>query len=225
MLIQKSENHINFVKYPSYCPLDELFEKVNTPAGMCYHENYITTTNEKIPEKIFEDYSKKHISTISAGMLLIEPSKDIFYDMIYKLHPNTQTDFVKVPCRFPEEGFLSQYFKGEWNSLSAIYNFAPIWLNSEDLGFKQKEKLLNIKEEDMIVIHYGGYKPWIYIKSPQFFIFDKVIQTPFYIKVNMYWYLQFTELEKLCSLPSEGIIAESVPCLRYYCNWDDIKFY
>lgn len=226
MLIQKSENPVNFTKYPSYCPLDELFEKVNTPAGMCYHENYITTTNEKIPEKIFEKYSKEHVSTISAGMLLIKPSKNTFYDMIYKLHPNTQTDFIKVPCKFPEEGFLSQYFKGEWKSLSVIYNYAPIWLNSESaLGFKQREKLYKIQEDEIKVIHYGGYKPWIYLKSPQFFILEKVIQTNFYIKVNMYWYLQFIELEKLCNLPSDGIIAESVPSLRYYCNWDDIKFY
>ncbi len=225
MLIQRTEEPVHFTKYPSYCELDVLFEKVHTPAGMCYHENYITTTNEKIAEKIFDEYSKEHKSTISAGMLLIEPSKDIFYDMIYKLHPNTQTDFVKVPCKFPEEGFLSQYFKGEWYTLSAIYNFAPIWLDSDDFHFKQKEKLSKIKEEDIVVIHYGGYKPWIYIKSPQWLILEESIKLELITKMNIYWYLQFIELEELCSLPSEGIIAESIPSLRNYCNWDDIKFY
>ncbi len=53
MIIQKSEEKN---KYDSFNRLDLLFDILKTPCGLCYDKDYILKTNEKIPEKLIDNY-------------------------------------------------------------------------------------------------------------------------------------------------------------------------
>ncbi len=203
--------------------LDSLFEEVETPAGMCYRKELINTINERIPEKWIDEERKENRGIISAGMLLIKPSKDVFFDMIMKIHPESKTNYVKVPSIFPEEGFLSDYFRKEWRTIPLKYSFTPLWLSKEDiLGVKSIVE--SIPKQDIVVIHYVGYKPWVYLENPQFIFFDKMYFNPIVMKYIFYWLNQFEELEELIKKPTKNIEAFPVMFLRDFCNWDKISF-
>ncbi len=225
MLIQKTKYPIKFNKYPSYCKLDLLFDDVEAPAGMCYDKDYILKINTKVPVELIDKYANKNLSTISAGILLIKPSKKTFYDMIIKVNPNTSTDFIKKPCRFPEEGFLCQYFKENWKTIPVYYNYAPIWMSSDFKDFKNIKNIIqNIPKEKIVVIHYGGYKPWQYLSEPQWYILDNLLSNKLIMNLKMLWCKEFFELEKLCDLPLHSLNIKQVPNIKNLCNWEPISF-
>ncbi len=203
--------------------LDSLFEEVETPAGMCYRKELINTKNERIPEKWIDEERRENRGIISAGMLLIKPSKDVFFDMIMKIHPESKTNYVKVPSIFPEEGFLSDYFRKEWRTIPIKYSFTPLWLSKEDI-FGVKSIVESIPKKDIVVIHYVGYKPWVYLENPIFIIFDNLNNTSKIMKYIYYWLNQYDELDELMKKPTKNIEAFPVMFLRDFCNWDKISF-
>lgn len=203
---------------------DKIFERVETPAGMCYRKELINTENERIPEKWIDEERKEGRGIISAGMLLIKPSKEVFFDMIMKIHPESKTNYVKVPCLFPEEGFLSDYFRKEWRTISIKYSFTPLWLTKRGDLFGVKEILEKIPKNEIEVIHYVGYKPWTYLENPSFIFFDQFLYTPSAIKYLFYWLNQYDELEELMTRPTKNMEAYPIMFLREFCNWDKISF-
>ncbi len=203
--------------------LDSLFEEVETPAGMCYRKELINTTNERIPEKWIDEERRENRGIISAGMLLIKPSKDVFFDMIMKIHPESKTNYVKVPSIFPEEGFLSDYFRKEWRTIPLKYSFTPLWLLKEDI-FGVKSIVESIPKKDIVVIHYVGYKPWVYLENPIFIIFDNLNNTSKIMKYIYYWLNQYDELNEMMKKSTKNIEAFPVMFLRDFCNWDKISF-
>lgn len=205
--------------------LDKIFERVETPAGMCYRKELINTENVRIPEKWIDEERKEGKGIISAGMLLIKPSKQVFFDMIMKIHPESKTNYVKVPCLFPEEGFLSDYFRKDWRTISIKFSFTPFWLTKRGDLFGVKEILENIPKKEIEVIHYVGYKPWIYLENPQFVIFDQFIYNPMVMKYIFYWLNQYNDLEELMRRPTKNMKAYPVMFLREFCNWKNISFF
>ncbi len=224
MIIQKSEKKN---KYDSFNTLDTMFEKLNTPCGMCYDKEYITTTNEKIPERLIEKYLYENKTIISAGIYLIKPSKDIFIDIINKTNPNLNKDIKSkiIGSIFPEEAFLANYFKKEGiYSLSVQYSFTPMWLDISMDKLGVKRLLENIKEEDIVVVHYIGYKNWSYLISPYWFIFEKNELNNKIEKYKKLWCSIFFDLQDLCNKETYGIEAKKINSLINYCKWDKISF-
>ncbi len=223
MIIQKSEMKN---KYDSFNTLDTMFEKLNTPCGLCYDKEYIFLTNKKISERLIEKYLYENKTVVSAGIFLIKPSKDIFFDILQKTNPNLNKD-IKNTIRgsiFPEEAFLANYFKKQGiYSLGIEYSFTPIWTDKMDiLGIKNK--LENIKKEDIVVIHYVGYKNWIYLLESYWFIFDNNNYSSIIDKYKKLWCLLFFDLQDLCIKETYGLEVKKINSLINYCKWDKISF-
>jgi hypothetical protein len=224
MIIQKSEK-IN--KLNSYNNLDLMFEKLNTPCGMCYDKEYILKTNEKIPERLIEKYLYENKTIVSAGVYLIKPSKEVFMDIVQRTNPNLNKN-IKSKIRgsyFPEEAFLAEYFKKDGiYTLGAQYSFTPMWLDISNDKLGVKRLLESIKEEDIVVVHYVGYKNWSYLISPYWFLFEKNEINNKIEKYKKLWCLLFMNLEKLCTKKTYGIECIPLNSLINYCKWDKIGF-
>lgn len=221
MLIMKSEKILTETNaVPSFCMTDEIFEKYEAPCAMVYDKEYIMTSGKKIPSKLIEDHLKEKISTLNAGVMLIKPSKSVFKDMIWKL--STKSDVKKEPCKFPEEGFLNMYFKERWTSLPMKYNLNPLFCEEMKEMKEICEMMKKMREEEIAVIHFAGYKPWILLKEPYWI--DLSNKNEMKTKMEKYWLQVFYELEEYMSIPSKGVDIENVVCLRDYCRWEGISF-
>ncbi len=224
MIIQKS-NKIN--QYDSYNNLDLMFEKLNTPCGMCYDKEYILKTNERIPERLVNNYLLDNKSIVSAGVYLIKPSKDVFMDIIQRTNPNLNKE-IKSRIRgsyFPEEAFLAEYFKKDGiYTLGAQYSFTPIWLDVSMDKLGVKRLLESIKEEDIVVVHYVGYKNWTYLISPYCFLFEKNELNKKIEKYKKLWCLLFMNLENYCKKNTIDTEYKNILSLINYCKYDKISF-
>ncbi len=223
MIIQKSEKKN---KYDSYNELDLLFDELNTPCGMCYDKEYINKTNEKIPEKLIDRELINNKTIVSAGIFLIKPSKDIFYDILYKTNPELNKN-IKSRIRgsiFPEEAFLANYFKKDIYCLSVKYSFTPFWLDPKNDKLGVRNILEKIDEKDVVVVHFIGYKNWTYLMQPFWFEFEYIDESSKIEKYKKLWCLLFFDLQKLCEKNTHGIESFKISSLINYCKWNKIKF-
>jgi lipopolysaccharide biosynthesis glycosyltransferase len=221
MLVMKNETQVSETDaIPSFCMVDEIFEKYEAPCAMVYDKNYIMTSGKRIPSKLIEEHLKEKISTLNAGVMLIKPSKSVFKDMVWKL--SVKSDVKKEACKFPEEGFLNMYFKDSWTSLPTKYNFNPLFCEEMKNMREICEEMKKIREEDIAVIHYAGYKPWILLKDP--FWIDLSNKNEMKTKAEKYWLNVFQEVEEYMSIRSRGVDLENVICLRDFCKWENISF-
>ncbi len=102
--------------------------------------------------------SKKDWKQLNAGMLVIEPSTEIFNDMLSKINTLPSKDGS-------DQGFLHSYFY-DWENISSLhldqgYNMFSGFLNEFhsrlQYDFKEKKPTKTIK-----MIHFwSDYKPWI----------------------------------------------------------------
>ncbi len=221
MLVMKSEIQVSETDaIPSFCMVDEIFEKYEAPCAMVYDKEYIMTSGKRVPSKLIEEHLKEKISTLNAGVMLIKPSKSVFKDMVWKL--SVKSDVKKEACKFPEEGFLNMYFKDSWTSLPTKYNFNPLFCEEMKEMREICEEMKKIREEEIAVIHYAGYKPWILLKDP--FWIDLANKNEMKTKAEKYWLNVFQEVEDYMSIKSKGVDLENVICLRNFCKWENISF-
>ena len=107
----------------------------------------------------------RHSDLFNAGILVVEPSKAIFRDMLEKI-PN-------IPSYDDgDQGFLNIYFKDllyasmfNWSNSTRQHQpmRMPAGLNA-DIGTYYANSRWNMPEEDIRIIHYtlGPVKPWIW---------------------------------------------------------------
>ena len=220
MLIQRSGEKN---RYGSYCELDMLFDELNAPCGMCYDKNYITKTNEKIPEEMIDRYLNEYKSVVSAGIFLIKPSKSTFVEMVKRTNPELNGK-IKGEIRgsyFPEESFLANYYKKSIYSLSIRYSYTPLWLDPKSDQLGVRELMRSIKEKDIVVIHYVGYKVWTNLYCPYWFILEDNKEID---KFKKKWCSIFEELQDLCMRKTTDMKVEGVNSLIHYCKWEEISF-
>ena len=207
-----------------FCPLDTLFQTIHGKfAGMSYHPDYILTNNEKIPIELVKDFQDKQMGVISGGVLLIQPSKVTFYDMIRKLDPTLSSNIHKISYKFPEEGFLSHFFENDITTISVTYNFCPFWITSKE---PFSHKIENIQNNQIHVLHFGGYKMYEWILNPIWSLFDSIHSTNHksLLLFKQLWIIIFMQMEELCSKPSYGTVYAPIIFIRDFCNSSVIDY-
>ncbi len=201
-----------------YCPLDSLFTQINRKfAAMCYEPDYILQMDTQIPPKLVDQYlQQKNIGACSAGTFMIQPSKVTFYDMVRKL--KSSSNAPKNGYKFPEEGFLSAYFKNEMFTIPANYNYAINFFKSDP---QMASQLKTIPYQDIHILHFGNYKMYNWVLNPVWSIFDNGSSTyqqdvlPF----KQLWILYFMQMEDLCSRPTYGTVYPPILFIRDFCNF------
>ena len=79
----------------------------------------------------------------------------------------------------------------------------------------------SIKEKDIVVIHYVGYKVWTNLYCPYWFILEDNKEID---KFKKKWCSIFEELQDLCMRKTTDMKVEGVNSLIHYCKWEEISF-
>jgi hypothetical protein len=87
-----------------------------------------------------------------------------------------------------------------------------------------KRLLESIKEEDIVVVHYVGYKNWSYLISPYWFLFEKNELNNKIEKYKKLWCLLFMDLENYCKKNTIDTEYKNILSLINYCKYDKISF-
>lgn len=87
---------------------------------------------------------KRNEDRFNSGLFVVDPSRDLYEDMLEKLHTTDSYDKS-------DQGFLNMYFKSRWFKLDPKYNTLKRVFEVEPTSFDLSS---------ISVLHYVGVKPW-----------------------------------------------------------------
>lgn len=153
-------------KPEKFMSLFETFKNTATPAAtlmghIIEHNKLVRFTGREQQDKGIEH------SRLSGGLIVATPNQVVF-DRIVKALKKPSLHANKFFTNH-EEVFLGAFFT-EWRSVHVCYQFAPIWLSTYK---EEKHLLVSFTFKDLIATHFVGYKPHLYIKTPEFITQDK----------------------------------------------------
>lgn len=129
------------------------------PAPAAFKRGYKEFKNgTKIPLSEFER-NDEMISGINAGLMLLEPSKKTFKEIMKDIkHPPKNYK----PARDPEQAFISWFYRSDWHHIHHFFNYQFTLSHV----FPHKYKLSDIPK--IYNIHYSSpTKPWNFIRDPE----------------------------------------------------------
>ncbi len=223
-LLVKFDNQDNKNKQ-SYCVLDALFDQIDADiAGMSYDKKYMFKMNAIVPPEIEGKFLKEKKGAYSSGVLMLKPSKKIFYDMLTKIDKDLSKNIKKKGYVLPEEGFITDYFRGKWRTISGIYNYTPLWINRKWnlLGVSNEVKKINPK--DIKVVHFVHYKCFVMVEEPLWFYYEKSFKNIVMDKYKKLWIKNFLDMEELCTKETKNTPYKPIISIRDFCSRPTVSF-
>ena len=143
--------------------VDFLFNR-KAPAALRRHAGADYPDGERIPRDEFFDSKGNLVSGINAGVMILEPSKSDFKEMVDDLAHGKR--HRNEASRMPEQDYLSRFYANDWHALGVQFNFQPHQVAFTDRKGLESCTRLNMNyDEEVYIVHFSALpKPrdWLF---------------------------------------------------------------